>query len=224
VKTFVQGVESYKKDNYPEAIAAFLKIAESGVQNSHLFYNLGNAYLRNNDLGHAILWYERALNLAPHDPDLRFNYEYALSLLKDEKEEKVSPIFRILFFWKDLFSKQAIPWIAICLNIIFWSLFSVQVLRNKTGIRTVSYLILVLTLVFTMTAFYDYYVVRFIREGVVLRDEILVRSGLSPDSTELFALHAGTKVRIEKEMNGFVRIYFSNGKIGWIKKSEIGAI
>jgi uncharacterized protein YgiM (DUF1202 family) len=52
----------------------------------------------------------------------------------------------------------------------------------------------------------------------------MVRSGLTEDSTELFVLHAGTKVKIGKERNGFYRISFSDTKIGWLKKSEVGII
>ncbi|MBW1759842.1 MAG: hypothetical protein JRG68_04405 [Deltaproteobacteria bacterium] len=37
-------------------------------------------------------------------------------------------------------------------------------------------------------------------------------------------LHAGTKVKIEKEKKEFVRIYFSDGKIGWINKREAGVV
>ncbi len=224
VKIFADGVESYKNDKYDEAISAFLKIADSGVKNSNLFYNLGNTYLRNNDLGHAILWYERALKLTPNDPDLKFNYEYALSLLKDEKEEKASPILRILFFWKDLFSEMTIRWIAISLNIIFWFILTIQLIRKRIFFRTANYLIFILTIIFTLTAFYNYYESQYIREAIILPDKTPVRSGLSEDSTELFLLHAGTKVKIEKENNGFVRIFFSEGKIGWIKKSDIGMI
>ena len=52
----------------------------------------------------------------------------------------------------------------------------------------------------------------------------MVRSGLTEDSTELFVLHAGTKVKIGKERNVFYRISFSDTKIGWLKKSEVGII
>ncbi|NJL58891.1 MAG: hypothetical protein HC887_03790, partial [Desulfobacteraceae bacterium] len=82
--------------------------------------NLGNAYLRNNDPGHALLWYERAMRLIPDDPDLKFNYGYAMSLTKDEKEDKDFPLFRILFFWKYLLSQSLTQQIALVLNFLFW--------------------------------------------------------------------------------------------------------
>ena len=75
-----------------------------------------------------------------------------------------------------------------------------------------------------LTALYGYYEANFTRHAIVLPEKISVRSGLSEDATELFVLHAGTKVSIENENEGFFKITFSDGKIGWVKKSEVGVI
>jgi len=62
-RPFLSGLEVYKAGDYAQAIDRFGTIARSGVVNAQLYYNLGNAYLKNNELGPAILWYERALAL-----------------------------------------------------------------------------------------------------------------------------------------------------------------
>lgn len=204
-------------------MSAFSRIAETGVQNSRLFYNLGNAYLKKGDLGYAILWYERALRLDPGDPDLKFNYAYALSHIKDEKEDKDLSIFRILFFWNQL-GEKTIQWIAIVLNLIFWLIVSIRMRLKKKLLRMPVFLLLLVTSVFTLTAAYNYYEAAYLRQGIILSPQVSVRSGLTEDSTQLFVLHAGTKVRIEKETGGFFRIYFSEGKIGWIRNSDVGLI
>jgi tetratricopeptide (TPR) repeat protein len=103
----------------------------AGTDNGKLFYNLGNAYLKNDDLGRALLWYERALKRIPDDPDLRFNYDYALTLTKDERGEKESPLLRILFFWKYQLSHSTVRWIAIFFNAALWTALSVLVIRKK---------------------------------------------------------------------------------------------
>lgn len=223
-RTFLDGVRHYKENNFTEAVSAFSKIAETGVRNSKLFYNLGNAYLRNDDLGQAVLWYERALKLAPDDPDLKFNHEYAISLTKDEKDDKAAPIYQILFFWKHLLSANAVQWLAIILNIISWLILTIQIIHRKKILKTANYLIMTLAIVFTLTAFYNHYEANYIRQGIILPTEVSVRSGLTDNSTELFILHAGTKVKIEKQNKDFFRIFFSDGKIGWIKKSDVGVI
>jgi tetratricopeptide (TPR) repeat protein len=221
-KTFFDGIQAYKENNFDKAITAFEKI--SGVKNPKLFYNLGNAYLKNNDLGHSMLWYERALKLNPDDPDLKFNYNYALSLTKDEKDDREFPIIRILFFWKYLLSSYAVQCAALSLNLLFWLVLIIRMLMKKKLMKTFGYVLLMLTLIFTLTAFYNEYEEIYLRQAIILPEKISVRSGFAQDSTELFALHAGTKVRIEKESKDFFRIYFSEGKIGWIRKSEAGVI
>jgi len=224
-RSFLDGVNDYKQENFEAAISAFSKIAGSGVRNSKLFYNLGNAYLKNGELGHALLWYERALKLAPDDPDLKFNYEYALSQLKDEKENREISIFRILFFWKHLLSASAVQHAAIFLNLLFWVIVTVRTLQKKKKIlRTPSYLLLVLTVVFTLTAFYNYYEAAYFKEAVILSSQVSVRSGLTDGSAELFVLHAGTKVKVVEKHNDFFKIFFSEGKIGYIRNSDVGVI
>jgi tetratricopeptide (TPR) repeat protein len=223
-QTFLDGIKNYKEDRFAEASAAFSKVADEGIKNGKLFYNLGNSHLKNGDIGNAILWYERSLKLSPDDPDLKFNYEYALSLIRDEKGDKELPLVRILFFWKYLLSQTYIQWAAIFFNIIFWSLMTVRVIQRKDQFKTLSHLILILGLIFTLTAVYNDYEADFIKEAVILPAKVSIRSGLTNDATELFVLHAGTKVKIDKEKDDYIRISFSEGKIGWIKKSDAGVI
>ena len=223
-RTFLDGIKDYKEDRFSEAAAAFSRVADEGIKNGKLFYNLGNAYLKKGDIGNAILWYERSLKLLPHDPDLKFNHEYAQSLTKDEKGDKDLPLVRILFFWKYLLSQTWIQWAAIVFNLIFWVLMTVRVIRRNNRFRTLGNVILTLGLILTLTAVYNDYEADFIKEGVILPARVSIRSGLTDDATELFVLHAGAKVKIDKEKDEYIRIAFSEGKIGWIKKSDAGLI
>jgi len=223
-RSFITGVTAYQNGNYETAIDAFSAIVDSGVQNAELFYNLGNAYLKNDDLGHAVLWYERALKRNPDDPDLKFNLDYALSLIKDQKAETTLPLPRIFFFWKYQLSADTIQWSAIVLNLIFWLLLVCSHIWQRKRLRQTAYLVLVFVLVFTSTALYNYYERTYRPLAVILPPEVSIRSGLSDTATELFVLHAGTKVRVEKEQNDHYRIYFTDGKIGWVKKELVGRI
>jgi len=223
-RTFLDGIKNYKEDRFAEAAAAFSRVADEGIINGKLFYNIGNSYLKNGDIGNAILWYERSSKLLPHDPDLKFNHEYALSLTKDEKGDKDFPLVRILFFWKYLLSQIWIQWTAIIFNLIFWALMAIRVIRRKNHFQTLGYLMLTMGLIFTFTAVYNDYEANFIKEAVILPAKVSIRSGLTDDATELFVLHAGAKVKIDKEKEEYIRISFSEGKIGWIKKSDAGVI
>jgi tetratricopeptide (TPR) repeat protein len=223
-RTFMEGTKAFKNGDWPAAIAAFKRLADGGVDNGKLFYNLGSAYLKNDDLGHAMLWYERALKRIPDDPDLRFNYDFALTLTKDERGEKESPLLQILFFWKYQLSHSSIRWIAICLNAALWIALSVLVVRKRRLIRPFVILIAAATLVFSATAVYNYVEAAQVRYAVILTEQAAVRSGFTDTATQLFVLHAGTKVGIARETDTHLLIRYTEDKIGWVKRSEAGII
>ena len=223
-RRFIAAMEAYKAQQYQKAIANLEAIAQEGVRNGALYYNLGNAYLKSNDLGRAILWYERALSLLPNDPDLRFNHTYALSLARDAAEENADSLVRILFFWKfQLGSRTVVLW-AICLNLIFWGLLLVWRLTRRRAFRHAAAAALVPALIFILTAVFNYYEVAQGSDAVVLAEQVPVRSGLTGASTELFVLHAGARVKVVKHIKDHLQIRFSKDKIGWVEQHAVGVI
>ena len=223
-RTFMDGTEAYRNGDWSAAIAAFESLADGGVNNGKLFYNLGNAYLKNDDLGRALLWYERALKRIPDDPDLHFNYDYALTLTKDEGGEKESPLLRILFFWKYQLSHSTVRWIAIFLNAVLWTALSILVVRKKRFLRPSVILIAAGTVIFTATATVNYVAANRIRHAVILPAQVAVRSGFTDTATQLFVLHAGTKVRVERQSDTHLLIRYTQDKIGWVRIAEAGMI
>jgi tetratricopeptide (TPR) repeat protein len=223
-RQFLAAMEAYKTGDYTAAVKDLEAIAAAGVRNGQLYYDLGNAHLKNNDLGRAILWYERALTLIPNDPDLRFNYDYARSLTKDAQEEGPPPLTRILFFWEYELSARTIIALALACNLIFWGLAIAWRLTRRRGLRHALLAALVPTVVFVLTAAYNYFEAARRAQAIVLPPAIAVRSGLEPTSTELFELHAGAKVKVVRQMQNHVQIRFSEDKIGWIPSSDVGRI
>lgn len=67
----------FEAGDYAEAATTYEKIILEGGSRASVYYNLGNSHLRMGDYGPAILAYERAKLLAPHDPDLRSNLALA---------------------------------------------------------------------------------------------------------------------------------------------------
>ena len=58
------------------------QLVTQGVRDGALFYNLGNAYYQQGDLGRAIVSYEQAAQLTPRDTDVRQNLAQARSQAK----------------------------------------------------------------------------------------------------------------------------------------------
>ena len=65
----------YQVGNYHEAGRVYEQIINQGVQDSTVYFNLGNAYYRQGDLGRAIVNYQRAALLNPRDADIQANLD-----------------------------------------------------------------------------------------------------------------------------------------------------
>ncbi len=221
---FIAAMEAYKAQDYGTAVREMEHIARSGVRSGALYYNLGNAYLKDNRLGHAILWYERALKLIPDDPDLRFNAAHARSLTRDAEDDETVSVLRVIFFWKHRLSNRTIGALALTLNLLFWCCLIAKKITGRRGFRYAAIAVAAPALVFIMTGFFNYYESSYRRHGIVLEEEVSVRSGLDQTSTELFVLHAGTKLTVVKQNKTHLQVQFGKDKIGWIERRVLGLI
>ena len=227
-QSFIHGVDAFQKGAFTEAVDAFLPIAESGVENGHLLYNLGNAYLKTGDLGHAIYWYERATSFIPRNADLRFNLDYARSLQVDDQPGKDSILTRVLFFWQDILSARTIQYLVISGNVLLWLGLGILLFCSSssgaTAVKTLTAGALIMLLILAPTALFQFYQTTFAPRGIILPAKAPVRSGRSADATELFLLHAGSRVEIEEETNGYTKIRFGQEMFGWIEQKNVGKL
>jgi len=217
--TFIDGIKNYKAGHFKQAAQKFEEVAKSPVKNPYLFYNIANAYLKANDIGHAILWYERAKILIPNDPDLNFNLEYANTLVKDKKEDVLN-IMDVLFFWENIIPVKAVQITAIFFSFIFFTWAAIKVVKKQkifsgTGLLLCSIFVLVTAIVCV-----NYYKRSARLNAVIVLEEVAVRSGVTDTSTKLFTLHAGTMVSVKEQRDGYLKVLFSKGKIGWVKTED----
>jgi tetratricopeptide (TPR) repeat protein len=71
------------RGEYQQAITDYEALLKQGGS-AELYYNLGNAYYRTENITKAVLNYERALLLSPGDRDIRFNLQIARSKTIDK--------------------------------------------------------------------------------------------------------------------------------------------
>jgi tetratricopeptide (TPR) repeat protein len=84
---FQEANQAYQKGNPTEAVALYKSLQQSGVEDAALYFNLGNAYAAQGQVGEAILSYVRALRLSPGDEDIRAN----LSIARRHAAETAEP-------------------------------------------------------------------------------------------------------------------------------------
>ena len=70
---FEQANRLYEQGKYGEAANAYESIVKSRGGSTALYFNLGNAYFKDGQLGRALFHYRMAERMAPRDPDIEAN-------------------------------------------------------------------------------------------------------------------------------------------------------
>ncbi|MDX1313866.1 MAG: tetratricopeptide repeat protein, partial [Eudoraea sp.] len=80
---FDSATVAYNKGDYEKAIAYYKEILGEGKHSAALYYNLGNSFYKLNQIAPSIYYYEKALLLAPNDPEIKNNLVYAQNMTLD---------------------------------------------------------------------------------------------------------------------------------------------
>lgn len=219
---YYKGNQNYKDGNYQDALDCYTKILNSGYVNGNLFYNMGNACYRLNLIGHAVLYYERALLLMPRDPDLKYNLNFVRKLTKDAVSSPSYTLSEILF-WTGSMTINELFYIFIVVNFLFWCAVILRFFLKKEWTYYLPVILFVIWLLAGISWGWKYYLKSSDSRAVVLPEEVNILSG--PDEREklLFQLHAGTVVIQERSEDNWLLIRLGDRR-GWVKKNSIQKI
>ncbi|MBI1353883.1 MAG: hypothetical protein GC160_06015 [Acidobacteria bacterium] len=194
-------------------------IDEGGIQNGRLYYNLGNAYFRMDDLGRAILNYRRAERFLPGDSDIRQNLESARSRRLDRFElETREKALRTLLFWHyDLSFALRRLLLAVCSG-AFWGLLIWTTIGRKRIPRAalLGAGLAALSLAISLGA--EAAGAASSNEGVVTAPETVARKGDGETYEQAFTepLHAGAEFRLLEQRSGWYRGELPDGRAFWV--------
>lgn len=221
-----EGNALYRQGRYIDAIQRYEAALATGVQNAGVYYNLGNAHFKNGALGRALLNYEKARRLDPGDPDVLENIAFANEATVDRFDLEpanavtrfLSSVYRMvspdgLTLWVSFFfllvclgvggkifvDAHRLRWLALSAIAVFGCLICGALLTAKIGdLQT--------------------------EEGIILAVETTGRSGPGEDYLQVFALHEGTKVIVERKEGRWGLVRLPNGIGGWIVLDGVGMI
>lgn len=218
---------AYDLRQYKAAIETYEQLIKEGYNSDKLFYNLGNAYYRNNQLGKAIYNYERAKKLNPNDEDIKNNLNLAYTKTIDKIETKenffVSAVKTNVL---SSFTTTSWAWISIALfGTVFFFLF-IFISSPSLGLKRFSFFLSLAALVgFFIVYFLGYSAVKAKEQNnfaIITAQQTKVFIEPTASSTSKFSLHEGTRVRIIELNADWVLIKLENGNEGWLKASEVG--
>ena len=218
---FSKANHEYANEMYTNAIEDYHLIIQNGYESAELYFNLGNAYFKINDIPSAILYYEKAKKLNPNDEDINFNLNVANTLIVD-KIEPVPELF-LKQWWRTIYNLfKANTWaiVSVAGFIMFFVLLAFYLLSKYIVIRKSAFytglIVLFLTL-FTFTiALQKYNILKHQKEAIVFTPTITVKSSPNQNSVDLFVIHEGAKVRILEKVGNWYEIKIANGSVGWL--------
>ena len=227
--TKAMGDSAYVRQQYQQAIADYEALLKKGVS-ADVYYNLGNAYYRTDNITRAVINYERALLLSPGDPDIRVN----LQLARSKTIDKIIPESEMFFvtWYRSLVNIMSVDgWatmslvsLAIAIILALCYLFSGRVWMQKTGFFGAFAMIVIFGLSNLFAWQQKDQLVN--RTGaIVISPAAAVKSTPANGGTDLFIIHEGTKVEItDSSMKEWKEVRIADGKEGWIKASMIEMI
>ena len=219
-EVFVNANNAYEEGDYPGALGLYEAVIERGIANGYVFFNLGNAYLRNGELGRAIASYRRALALLPREQDAQANLEFARKSRRDDlAPPSPAPILRTLFFWHYSLSRAELMRVAVLTNLLMWGVAVLLLYRRRSEV--LRWLLVGLSVILVASA--GSLLVRGVkprRVAVVIPQEIDARSGTDLNTVVRFKLHAGTEVLATGVREGWIQIELPDGQRGWIESGH----
>jgi tetratricopeptide (TPR) repeat protein len=213
---------AYNQGNYDLAKELYLSVIQQGLASSELYYNLGNAFFKIDDIPSAILYYEKAKKLNPKEEDINFNLNLANSRVID----KIVPVpeFFLKKWWRQVLQLTSPDgWArSILFVFILFLVFAASFIVSRAVIiRKLSFwggiVFLILTFFTFVAGSQSHRQFRNEVEGIVFTPTVTVKSSPSENSVDLFVIHEGTKVRILDELEEWSEVRIANGSVGWIR-------
>jgi tetratricopeptide (TPR) repeat protein len=224
-----KGNAAYAKGQFQEAANAYQQLISQGHQSAGVYYNLGNAHYRLEQIPEAILNYEKAHKLAPGDEDIQVNLRFANQKITDKIE--AVPEFFLFKWWKGLvmaFSLQTWAVMAAVLCFLGFVLLVIYLFSRtpvlKKGAFYAGSLLLLVALFSLLIANRQYIYLNNNQQAIVFNGTVNVKSAPGGQQKTLFVIHEGTKVQIGQRENDWIKIVLPNGNIGWIESAAVKEI
>ena len=224
-KLFNEANDLFISKKYKKSIELYEKIIDSGQENSTVFYNLGNAYYRSGDIGHAIWAYKHANKFSPRDKDIIHN----LKIAEAKKIDRINspPLFILHDFYRKIKSSMTMFELILVGGILFF-IFSLlwikQIFSGKRNVLSKSIFQILLTVIITVhVVILDmaFERKRISNEAIIVGKSEAQSGPFLGDNKVLFQINEGSVVEVLEEKNNWSEIILIDGKKGWVLSNAL---
>lgn len=220
---------AYAKGDYQKAIAGYGSLLREGVS-AEVYYNLGNAYFRTDNIAQALIAYERASLLAPGDKATDMNLEFVRSKTIDKVNPKSEMFFVVFYnYVRNLMTADGWAVLSVVSAVAMLLLLLVYLFCTSLALRKAGfYGALAGVLLFGCGVFFAY------RQkinaercdvAIVVSPAASVKNTPVASGADAFVIHEGTRVHIgDVSIAGWWGITLDDGREGWIKRQQVETI
>ncbi len=225
---FDAGNEAYKNGDYNTAIENYSSLLSQNLASAQLYHNLGNAYFKNQQLGKALLYFEKAYKVKPSDDNIKKN----LNLAREEIDSPVIeiPEFFLLRYWKSFAGLfPSMIWIIIqllCTLALLYGVYNWRLSRNESGklrgftIALVALFLMLLSFFAGRTALKQ----ETSKDSAIVLQQTQLMSAPDKRSEGKESLSEGVKVKIIDQIDDWYKVVLMNKEFGWIEQGQAEVI
>jgi hypothetical protein len=219
---------AYAKGDHKRALALYDSV-NTRMTSASLLYNIGNCWSKMGDVPHAILYYERALRLAPGAEDIQANLDQERAKVVDRMNEL--PSFTLGSLWDrlqggsdvDQWARRSL-WACAIMALTAIAGTWVHARAAKRVLFGTAALALLLTVGSALLAFYRIQQVEDRSSAIIMFPSVDILGEPRSGATRLFILHQGTKVGALQRQGDWQEVRLSSGAVGWLPAGAIEVI
>lgn len=209
----------YAEGQYEPAINTYSNLVAKGEVSTALYFNLGNACMKDGRLGLAVVYYQRAADLSPRDPDIRANLQLARSRACQGNPPKNS----VLRSWTSWFSLN--EWSALA-SLAWWGWLGLLVAIEtrpqwKPRMAKPQRLLMVLVLVTLSGLGLRLYFTLAIHSAMIIVKEVPVKYGPLEESRVFYSLQDGAEVIALERQDQWIQIADNQRRTGWVRSDQV---
>jgi len=218
VLAFDAGNEQFEKGAYQQALQSYQQAIDAGFVSGALYYNMGNAYFRLDQLGQAIRYYEKARRLMPENAELQHNLDVARSQIATPISSLPTPVWET---WWDRFVLRVGAFPFFIAGLLFYTLAAALIghriwssTRNP-WLRRVLSASLILGVVLLTIAFAAS--LNPTQRAVVVADTAALREAPADTAATELDVPEGVLVDVLQRQDTWLEVRLPNGVTGWIQ-------
>ena len=208
----------YEQGRYREAAAAYGELAQKLPGNVAVRFNLGNACFKSGQIGHAIAAFHHAQQLAPRDPDIQANLQFARS--------QVNGVTLKHTWWQRRLASLTLNEWTILAAVPLWLLIGLIALGQfkpalRPKVRTLVLAAGLATLVGFALAIAAATVNKSGKTLIVTARDTVVRHGPLEESQSAFTVNDGAELEWLDSKDDWRQVSDGQNRIGWIKADAV---